>query len=337
MKKFVVSDIHGQDKLFNKLIEFLDTQYDNNYKFYLLGDIIDRGEGGYNIFKILTSTKYKNKIQLIKGNHEQILIDTINISMTLDKQTALELYIHPSNGTKDTFMGVLKEVCLNFENSNVDPTSFVTDKLQCINIWWNLYKENIKAIANEYHLPQKVKIYEVLGLVYDILKEMSDYFEKLSNYLQVDDRYLLVHSGFVNMANDISVISNVSTNIVCEKMEDLKYQNPNVFLYQRLKDANKGIYLPPNSRFCDNIIIAGHTQTYFYHQNSKSNNFDSLFTYKDNQLASVCIDGSAHLANRSYNVYGQLNCLNLEDLSQIIIKNHAPYKVEEIFGNRHEV
>lgn len=92
MKIFVFSDCHG---FANELIDALDNAgFDKTNPNHLLvgcGDYFDRGKQPFEVMRFLKSVQ--NKV-LVKGNHEQLLIDAINRGYPLS-------YDH-SNGTFDT-------------------------------------------------------------------------------------------------------------------------------------------------------------------------------------------------------------------------------------------
>ena len=78
MKYFVFSDIHG---FYSILKEELDKKgfdvNDENHMLISIGDNFDRGKENYHMFKFLKEMKQKNKIILIKGNHEDLFMDML--------------------------------------------------------------------------------------------------------------------------------------------------------------------------------------------------------------------------------------------------------------------
>lgn len=66
---YVMSDIHGQTHKFFEMLNKIN--FSKNDTLYILGDIIDRGEGG---FVILHYIKDKPNIKCTLGNHEQMMI-----------------------------------------------------------------------------------------------------------------------------------------------------------------------------------------------------------------------------------------------------------------------
>ncbi len=95
MKYFVFSDVHG---CYTRLCEELEKKGfdENNPKHMLisLGDNFDRGKENYQMFLFLKRMKEKNKIILIRGNHEDIFMRM----MTSGKATTTDY----SNGTYNT-------------------------------------------------------------------------------------------------------------------------------------------------------------------------------------------------------------------------------------------
>ena len=76
MKKYAISDIHGCNKTFGKLLEQLKlTKAD---ELYLLGDYIDRGPDSRGVIdRIIQMKKDGYQVFTLIGNHEQLLIESI--------------------------------------------------------------------------------------------------------------------------------------------------------------------------------------------------------------------------------------------------------------------
>ena len=70
MKYFVFSDLHGNRELFDQIKNFLNEQ--GEWKCIVLGDVIDRGDDGYNILQEILND---NRFVLVQGNHEAIFIN----------------------------------------------------------------------------------------------------------------------------------------------------------------------------------------------------------------------------------------------------------------------
>lgn len=67
---YVVSDIHGCDKLYFRLLEML--HFSDTDTLYILGDVTDRGSGGLRV--LLDAASRQNVIPL-RGNHEQAALE----------------------------------------------------------------------------------------------------------------------------------------------------------------------------------------------------------------------------------------------------------------------
>jgi len=69
---YVTSDIHGRMECLKKLLEYVSFYDDEDNWLYILGDVIDRNNnGGVDILKWLL---FQPNVQLILGNHEQMLL-----------------------------------------------------------------------------------------------------------------------------------------------------------------------------------------------------------------------------------------------------------------------
>jgi serine/threonine protein phosphatase 1 len=77
MKRYAISDIHGCLRTFRCLLEdHLRLQREDNL--YLLGDYIDRGPESKGVIDHILSLKEMGyKILTLRGNHEQMMLDTL--------------------------------------------------------------------------------------------------------------------------------------------------------------------------------------------------------------------------------------------------------------------
>ncbi|ESU22902.1 hypothetical protein FEDK69T_18070 [Flavobacterium enshiense DK69] len=104
MRIIVVADIHGDDEKFRKALKSVSLKKTD--KLVLLGDLIDRGKNSKNVLDtllLLKSNGFENIIY-IRGNHEQMLLDSIENE---DKE-----YIWIKNGGDKT----LKSFRANYSN-----------------------------------------------------------------------------------------------------------------------------------------------------------------------------------------------------------------------------
>lgn len=70
MSTYVISDLHGQYKSFLDLLSLIKFSYKD--KLYILGDVIDRGPES---LKIIDYIRRHSNIELIRGNHEEMLLN----------------------------------------------------------------------------------------------------------------------------------------------------------------------------------------------------------------------------------------------------------------------
>lgn len=75
MKVFCISDLHGEEELYLRAIETMDAiAAEEGWHCYCLGDVVDRGKEGY---KILCNILFDPRFTLLRGNHEELFIDTL--------------------------------------------------------------------------------------------------------------------------------------------------------------------------------------------------------------------------------------------------------------------
>ena len=74
MSTYAISDLHGQYGIFEKLLDVID--FSENDFLYILGDAIDRGPDG---IKILQKIKDTPNMDLIIGNHEFMMLNSIDL------------------------------------------------------------------------------------------------------------------------------------------------------------------------------------------------------------------------------------------------------------------
>lgn len=102
MRYYVVADIHGfYDLMVQALAEqgyFSDKQ---PHKLIVCGDLIDRGSQNKEVGQFVLNLLERDEIILIKGNHEDLLIDFVEKLPTYVRM-GLEHTHHYSNGTVQT-------------------------------------------------------------------------------------------------------------------------------------------------------------------------------------------------------------------------------------------
>ncbi|KMZ41682.1 MULTISPECIES: metallophosphoesterase family protein [Bacillales] len=80
MATYLVSDIHGQNQAFQKALQDVSFSPQAGDRLFVLGDMIDRGPESKEVLLDLLALRqtYPNQIYLIKGNHEQMLVDWLS-------------------------------------------------------------------------------------------------------------------------------------------------------------------------------------------------------------------------------------------------------------------
>lgn len=108
MKYFVFADVHGFYSILKKELEKQGFDENNeNHMLISLGDNFDRGEENYEMFLFLKKMYEKNKIILIKGNHEDLFIDMLISGCVRE--------VDKRNGTYGTLNELYKKV-FNVDN-----------------------------------------------------------------------------------------------------------------------------------------------------------------------------------------------------------------------------
>ena len=98
MATYAISDIHGHFDLFQKALNIIN--FTGSDQLYVIGDAIDKGPDG---IKLLQYIKSQGNMDLLIGNHEWLMLESINMR-GLDKCTGpqRELWLF-YNGGEDTF------------------------------------------------------------------------------------------------------------------------------------------------------------------------------------------------------------------------------------------
>ena len=72
-RKFAISDIHGCYRTFKKLLK--KVNFDGSDHLYVIGDFLNKGPRTQPLFEHLYHLSQKGQLSLIRGNHEQMLLD----------------------------------------------------------------------------------------------------------------------------------------------------------------------------------------------------------------------------------------------------------------------
>ena len=100
--KYVIADIHGNERRFNSILKQINLQSEDTL--YVLGDVIDRYPGGIRILRRIMSMP---NVEMLLGNHEYMMLralgypyDPYDTTSELIREDATELWYH--NGGKVT-------------------------------------------------------------------------------------------------------------------------------------------------------------------------------------------------------------------------------------------
>ncbi len=86
-RRYAISDIHGCSKTLNKLL-FDELKIQKNDELYFVGDYIDRGPDSKGVLDLLMSMQENGyQMTLLRGNHEQMLLESIDSYRDLDLWT----------------------------------------------------------------------------------------------------------------------------------------------------------------------------------------------------------------------------------------------------------
>lgn len=124
MKTFVIGDIHGRRAQLNRLIEMLPREAERGDTLVLLGDLVDRGEdvpGTIADVIKLQSESPAGRVIVLRGNHEQMLLDL------LDGHS--DLWFHPATGSEQTFEQYAGRELPSAVRENFDAAQRATNKV----------------------------------------------------------------------------------------------------------------------------------------------------------------------------------------------------------------
>ena len=117
MKYFVSSDIHG---FYDEWIKALkEKQFNINnpeHKIIVCGDLFDRGLQSKQLQTFVMDLIAKDKVILIRGNHEDLLLNMIN---SWHKKSYLEWH-HNANGTVDTVLQLIGSKMSDIYDNPID-------------------------------------------------------------------------------------------------------------------------------------------------------------------------------------------------------------------------
>lgn len=171
---YVISDIHGQAKLFNKLLKKIN--FNEKDKLYILGDAVDRGPDG---IKILLKIMRTPNMYMLLGNHELMMYNTITAKNKPDMWEYSAIWFQ--NGGQITLKSFLKYS----ENTQKRILKYIKKLPSEFRIEIN-NKEFILCHAIPDPSSFKINPFEnsIEGLRYDSEKEMAAW----ERYIRLDDK-----------------------------------------------------------------------------------------------------------------------------------------------------
>ncbi len=182
MKRYAIGDIHGCLKTFQTLLEQIN--YSKSDELFLLGDYVDRGPDSKGVFDHIFHLREEGyKVVCLKGNHEQMLLDSIKDDrcrkswllnggvqtlMSFDAETIHEIPDQysdfmtdlPSYYTTDDFIFVHGGLSFNIKNLFKDESSMLWERA-----WYDKvnYKWLDKKIIVHGHTPSTKQEIEEMG------------------------------------------------------------------------------------------------------------------------------------------------------------------------------
>lgn len=343
MNNYVVSDIHGNAERLSALLDILKKKHPKgNFTLHIIGDLFDRGEYSADVFQIVENN-HKN-VKVLLGNHEDLFMNfmespVINYprwQMNFSYSTVISFLNEELKRIVYANKLKIKDLATEFyakkrkaESKLKKITKISSDNLLKTYIKTivsttskrdmrspNNYVDSlIDAVYPNLSPREKILIKNIcyVGLINNFC-DIYEYFSKLSTFSEVNGKFLLVHSGFVAKCKEQGEYDSCESIFYneCKNMKDLKNQSRFPLLWARRYDAFSDKPIAPKERFDNHIIIYGHSTT------DKFNKNQTLLPHFEydvaGRLASVGLDGkNCDMTN------GELNCLNLEDLSQIIV------------------
>lgn len=301
MATFCIGDMHGRNDLFFRLLDKIKFNPEED-KLFILGDVIDGGQGGIEILKYV---KCNESCTLIRGNHESNLISMkkeldifmLNYDYKKGIKPILEVYSDKlyekieKEYTKLIFKKKDKRV---LENKKIlkwiksgNPSvrnkliSCMTDFVESINYDEELYKtasKIFKSLRGRFNTKESV-----IELFNQTEEEYKELFELLNNTphkisLDINDRkFVLVHG-----IRQIDTSRFYSHNLMCPhaKTKDITY----VFGHDPVPRYHEYIAKPYNN--CGFSFEYHRIFAYCDHNNNFYYNLD----LGSNPIAAICLD-----------------------------------------------
>lgn len=186
-----ISDIHGCNKTFNELLN--KVALTSSDTLVITGDLINRGPDSKGVLKtILTLLKQEFDIKVIRGNHEQMLLDAIHSSTEI----LFRFLRYYKSENLLSIKGKIKKKYVNFlENL---PFYYTTDEYIFVHAALDLSSENIFDNINFmlYSRYQKGKIQNLKGKTL-IHGHVATDFEIIKNNILKNSPIIGIDNGCV--------------------------------------------------------------------------------------------------------------------------------------------
>ena len=102
MRKFIVSDLHGNGDVYDSIMSYLEN-LDEELELYINGDLIDRGLDSYRmLFDVKERIMYPSKIiiKYLGGNHELMMYSALSHKLKRGSYKRFDNWFSKSNGGK---------------------------------------------------------------------------------------------------------------------------------------------------------------------------------------------------------------------------------------------
>lgn len=130
-RTYIIGDVHGSDKCLEKIINELlidnsdpDNRVANGNHLFIGGDLTDRGRGSKKVIDLILDPIVKDKIFVVRGNHEELVLNHI---AELEKQAKILLACRKLTRVNDQFeviyvnseldrLSIIEPIFLHFHN-----------------------------------------------------------------------------------------------------------------------------------------------------------------------------------------------------------------------------
>jgi len=228
---YCVSDIHGDIDAFHKILKKIN--FSDNDELYILGDILDRGKDGINIFLEILDMP---NVHLIKGNHEALLEEYNWLRATEDRYLPVFLkYSWDPNGGE-----VTREAFEELRYKDIAKAKKILERIHDAKyeIKLNINNQNYILRHNlgveEYNLARDLKLVDNGILPEDFI---------------IWDRKMLFT---VDYPNDIVIFGHTPVSLLYESLEKSPFRLPNdlFFKLRKYSTDDKLTIFSYNNQYC---------------------------------------------------------------------------------------